>query len=92
MKRGALLALLLLALLGADLPDVHTHDGSTPGVYNEECPLARLALPAWALPATAPENLAQPGPVPDPAVTVALFAPAPPLRAAFAPRAPPATS
>jgi hypothetical protein len=37
---GALVALALLLLVG-DLPVVHGHD--KPGLYNEECPLARLA-------------------------------------------------
>jgi hypothetical protein len=36
-----LLGLGLVLLVVGDLPVVHRHDG--PGVYNEECPLARLA-------------------------------------------------
>lgn len=38
---GALVGLALVPLLLGDLPVVHDH--ATPGLYNEECPLARLA-------------------------------------------------
>jgi hypothetical protein len=36
-----LVGLLLVLLALSDLPEVHNHDA--PGLYNEECPLARLA-------------------------------------------------
>ena len=91
MKRAALLALLLVAVVGADLPDVHVHDASSASLYNEACPLARLAVPAWGLPALVAETL--PGPYP---VSEWLVAPLPlerdcPARSPFAARAPPAT-
>jgi hypothetical protein len=92
MRRVALLGFLVLAVLGAELPDVHAHQAETPGFYNEECPLARLAVPGWGLPALVPDTLPQPGPVSDPAPPLALVQPAGPARPAFAPRAPPATS
>jgi hypothetical protein len=92
MRRAALLGLLVLALLGAELPDVHVHDAETPGFYNEECPLARLAVPGWGLPALARETLPEPDPVTDLASPPALVQPGRPARSAFAPRAPPATS
>ena len=38
---GALVGLALVLLLLDDLPVVHDH--AKPGLYNEECPLARLA-------------------------------------------------
>ena len=86
---AALLALLALAVIGAEIPDVHAHDGETPGLYNEECPLARLAVPGWGLPALAPDTLPQPDPVSDPAAAPApADRPAAP-RTAFAARAPP---
>ena len=53
------LALLLVAILGADLPGVHVHDAGSASLYNEECPLARLAVPAWSLPALAAETPAR---------------------------------
>ena len=92
MRRVALLGFLVLAVLGAELPDVHVHQAETPGFYNEECPLARLAVPGWGLPALVPDTLLQPDPVSGPASPPALVQPAGPARLAFAPRAPPATS
>jgi hypothetical protein len=92
MRRAALLGFLVLAVLGTDLPDVHVHSAETPGLYNEECPLARLAVPGWSLPALAREALPQPDPASDPASPARLVQPERPARSAFAPRAPPATS
>lgn len=91
-RRRCLLLLLVVVVLGAELPDVHAHDAETPGFYNEQCPLARLAVPGWGLPALEPETSLQPDPVADPASPPALVQPAGPARPAFAPRAPPATS
>jgi hypothetical protein len=92
MRRVALLGFLVLAVLGAELPEVHVHQAETPGFYNEECPLARLAVPGWGLPALVPDTLLQPDPVSGPAPPPALVQPAGQARFAFAPRAPPATS
>jgi len=90
--RVALLGLLALAVLGADLPNVHAHDAETPGFYNEECPLARLAVPAWGLPALVRDTPPQPEPVSDPAAApTPADLPAAPWTA-FAARAPPAIS
>jgi len=92
LRRVALLGLLGLAVLGVELPDVHSHKAETPGFYNEECPLARLAVPGWGLPALARGTLLQPDPVSDPASapTPVDLSAAP--RPAFAARAPPASS
>jgi hypothetical protein len=88
--RLGLAPLLALTLLAANAPPVHTHEDGTPGLYDEECQLARLAVPPRGLPPsaidTAPVLLttpderpsAEPGPLP------AAFP------AAFGPRAPPA--
>jgi hypothetical protein len=92
LMRVALLGLLGLAVLGAELPDVHTHDAETPGLYNEECPLVRLAVPAWGLTALARDTLPEPDPASDPAAAPTPGdLPAAP-RPAFAARAPPASS
>src|SRR5262245_51316112 len=76
---GALVTLVLALLAASDLPVVHDHDA--PGLYNEECPLARLATtsprlsasldPAPFLPARAPEAVA-----PAPRAVLAPFGPA----------------
>jgi hypothetical protein len=39
-----LAALVVLVVLGVQVPVVHGHDAPTPGVYNEECFLERLAV------------------------------------------------
>jgi hypothetical protein len=36
--------LLLLSILGMELPVIHDHRGAGEGLYNEECTLAALAL------------------------------------------------
>jgi hypothetical protein len=90
--RGALLSLLLLALLSAELPELHAHDGDTPGFYNEECPLGRLAVRTYGLAASAMDTARRPDPAPDAATSLAAAAPSTAPRAPFAARAPPATS
>ena len=78
---------LLILLVVGDLPVVHDHD--EPGVYNEECPLGRLATcPPGA---SAPEPMPAPGLLPmfDALVpSVSVEAPAGSI-APSAPRAPP---
>jgi hypothetical protein len=83
---GALVGLLILLVVG-DLPVVHDHD--EPGVYNEECPLGRLA--------TCPPGASAPDPMPAPGLlpmfdalvpSVSVEAPAGSI-APSAPRAPP---
>jgi hypothetical protein len=90
--RAALLGLLALVVLGAELPEIHEHGVGTSGLYNEDCPLARLAVPSWGLPALTPPTLPQPDALPDPGPARAFGAPSAPVRGAFAPRAPPATA
>jgi hypothetical protein len=89
--RATLLGVLALVVLGAELPEIHEHGGSTPGLYNEDCPLARLAVPSWGMPALAPPTLPQPEVLPDPGLPPTIAAPSAAARWAFAPRAPPAT-
>jgi hypothetical protein len=80
-------------VLGADLPEIHAHDADTAGLYNEECPLGRLALRSWGLAVPTRDILPQPDPAADPATPPrASIEPSSPPRAAFAARAPPATS
>jgi len=77
-----------LVLLAADLPTVHEHHA--PGVYNQDCPLARLAAVAPRTPLPDPIAAPRPLPVceaPSPTLRVEL---APPPVASCAPRGPPA--
>jgi hypothetical protein len=85
-RLGALVSLLVL-LVVADLPVVHDHD--EPGVYNEECPLGRLATcPPGA---SAPDTMPAPGLLPVcKALVPTVSVEAPPASVApSAPRAPP---
>jgi hypothetical protein len=86
-RLGVLVGLLLLLVVG-DLPVVHGHDES--GLYNEECPLARLGTctPRTLVPAAMPAP--EPLPVCD-TLWPTVWAEAPPASIApSAPRAPPA--
>jgi hypothetical protein len=89
--RAALLGLLALVVVGVELPEIHDHTG-TPGLYSEDCPLARLALPSWGLPALASPTIPQPDALPDPGPPPTVASPSAAGRWAFAPRAPPATA
>jgi hypothetical protein len=89
--RAALLGLLAFVVLSAELPELHNHDAGTPGLYSEDCLLARLALPSWGLPALAPPTFPQPDALPDPDPPRTVASPSWAVRSAFAPRAPPAT-
>jgi hypothetical protein len=67
---------LVLALLATDVPVVHAHRGPDLGLYNEECPLGRLATPpSAALPDASPPTSPL-GPAPDLASTSPAPAPA----------------
>jgi hypothetical protein len=90
--RVVLLGLLLVVLLGAEIPEIHDHNADTPGLYNEECPLGRLAVPGWGLAAGGRDSLPQRDPASDPATLPASAEPSAAPRPAFAARAPPATS
>ena len=66
-RRAAALSLaLVLALVATDLPVVHAHGGGTVGLYNEDCPLGRLATPPSAVLADASPPVSVLGPSPDP--------------------------
>jgi hypothetical protein len=64
-RAWAFLGLLVAVLVLSDVPVVHDHDG--PGLYDEDCPLVRLAAPApgaWVpqtsvapLPGLAPDSV-----------------------------------
>ena len=89
-RAGALVGLILALLVVGDLPVVHDH--AAPGLYNEECPLARLAT-------TSPRASVSQDPDPFPlAYTPEAVPTAPPVvlapfsAASFAPRAPPSKS
>jgi hypothetical protein len=82
--------LLLLSVLGMDLPVIHDHRGNGEGLYNEECALATLALAHAGFTAPAPPDGAPPQPTgsaPPPAAP--LHPPSPSVLRAAA-RAPPA--
>ena len=87
---GALVGLVLALFVVGDLPVVHDH--GAPGLYNEECPLARLAT-------TSPRASVSQDPdpflfacTPDAVPTAPPVALAPFSPASFAPRAPPSKS
>jgi hypothetical protein len=85
---GPVLAL-VLALLATDLPVLHAHHGPDVGLYNEECPLGRLATPrSAALPEASPPTAAL-GPAPDPPLTPSPLAPVSQPLASHDARAPP---
>jgi hypothetical protein len=88
--RLAALLLLLLTVGVTDLPVLHEHGGSRPGLFNEECPSARLATGiARGVPVASPEPLGL-APTADAAPALVVSAPRPsPVRPAGA-RAPPA--
>jgi hypothetical protein len=84
---GVLAGLVLALLVVDDLPIVHDHD--QPGVYNEECPLARLAAggPRAALARSPDLILLLRVPEALPAIPQPVLAPF--SLASFDPRAPP---
>ena len=90
--RAAFLGLLAVVLLAADIPEVHDHAGATPGLYNEDCPLGRLATSSWGLAAKASDPLPQPAPACEPATPSIPLEPSAAVPPAFAARAPPVTS
>jgi hypothetical protein len=61
-----LVGLLLAVFVLSDLPEVHDHDA--PGLYNEECPLARLAAPAPGVSTDRATHAPLLGPAPNPTV------------------------
>jgi hypothetical protein len=92
MRRLALLGFLVLAVLGGDLPNAHSHDADIPGLYNEECPLARLAVPTWSVPALTPTALPHTDAISHLVSPTAFAGPARAVCSVCSPRAPPATS
>jgi len=82
-----LLGVLLAVVVLGDLPVVHAHDA--PGLYDEDCPLERLAgaPPQVSLPQT--PLLPLPGLAPEAVPTRPLAATGGALFAAFDSRAPP---
>ena len=92
MRHFALVVFLVLVVLGADLPNAHSHDAGTPGLYNEQCLLVRLAVPTWSVPALTPAALTHTDAVSDLVPPTVFVESARPARAGFSPRAPPATS
>jgi hypothetical protein len=82
----ALLGALALVVLGTELPEIHEHGTSTPGLYSEDCLLARLALPSWGLPAIAPPTVPQPDALPNPGPSPTVVAPSATDRWASSPR------
>jgi hypothetical protein len=90
--RAAFLGLLAFVVLSTGIPEIHQHHNAhTPGLYNDVCSLARLAVPAWGLPAIPSAIVPEPCVLPDSELTVAASAPSA-TPGAFAARAPPATS
>jgi hypothetical protein len=85
---GALLGVLLAGVvLAVDLPVIHGHDQD--GLYNQDCPLARLAAGVSRGPSADAMAAPRPLPVCEVVSLPPRAAPAPPLVAASASRAPP---
>ena len=57
-----LAVLVALTLSGAAIPVVHEHAGATPGLYNEECALERLAMAPGGVLGTTPPDATAPLP------------------------------
>jgi len=86
---GALLVLLLSALVLDGIPVVHSHAAPGPAFYNGECPLAALIAHATAAPTVSPVSAAIPLPTsqtPDLFITAV---PLSPFLSSADPRAPP---
>lgn len=85
-------ALVALVVLGVQVPVVHGHEGPTPGFYNEECFLERLAVGPGG--ATVPEPPAVTAWLPATPLALGPATPAPPVLSRFPlrVRAPPATA
>jgi hypothetical protein len=81
---------LVLALLATELPVVHAHDDGDVGLYNEECPLGRLATPPSAAVPDADPPATVLGPATDPPLISPALAPAARPLGSHAARAPPA--
>lgn len=86
-QAGVLAGLVLALLFVGDLPVVHDHD--PPGLYDEDCPIARLGAvgPRASLALRPDLNPPARAPEPAPVVTRALLSVVSP--ASFDPRAPP---
>jgi hypothetical protein len=82
---------LILALFATDLPVVHAHANGHPGLYNEECPLGRLATPPSAVLRDANQPATALGPAPDPPLTPPALTPVVRPLDFHGARAPPAT-
>jgi len=82
-------AVLALVVLAVDLPVVHHHH-DTPGLYDEDCPLVRLAAGAPRVPQPHAVDAPRPLTAPDGPLLTAAVPPATLRAPSSAPRAPPA--
>jgi hypothetical protein len=82
----------VLAVLASDLEVVHDHASTEPGLYNEECPLARLATGAGTVVLSDPPAAAGPLPARDTALPATGVAPPEVEAWSDAPRGPPRPS
>jgi hypothetical protein len=87
---GTLGGFILALFIAGDLPVVHDHDA--PGVYDQDCPLARLGTVGPRASLASGPDLSPPARAPEagPVVLRALLSVVSP--ASFDPRAPPLTS
>jgi len=84
---GVLLGFVLAVVVISDLPAVHAHEA--PGLYDEDCPMERLAAPAPSVSLPQALDVPAPVPAPDPVPTVPVTASVGVAFASFEPRAPP---
>lgn len=82
-----LLGVLVAVVVLGDLPVVHDHDA--PGLYNEDCPLVRLAAAAPTVPLPQARGIPLPLPAPDGVPASPVLGSAVIRLASFESRAPP---
>jgi hypothetical protein len=86
-RLGVLLGFVLAVVVVGDLPVVHAHQA--PGVYDEDCPLERLAAAAPPVPLSSAPAVPQPARALESVPTGVVTATARLPFASFEPRAPP---
>ena len=89
-RAGVLAGLVLALLIVGDLPVVHDHDSA--GLYDDDCPLARLGAVGPRASLALRPDLNRPAPAPEPAPVLTRALPSVVSPASFHPRAPPAAS
>lgn len=88
-RAGTVVGFILALLIVGDLPVVHDHDA--PGLYDEDCPLARLGAVGPRASLASGPDLSPPACAPEAGSVVPRALPSVVSPASFDPRAPPLT-